>query len=777
MFNHSPLTIRRVLVGALLLTNVVTTGLTLAQPAENVEPPQIAETQTDDPNAVQILRVYFKNNAELQKLTNSGLDLLETREDDHVFVVGDKGVMAELMNAGYRVETEQVLKPMPPIYSLSKDVSQGRVEGAETYYSGYRTVVEHYQHLDTVATNFPTLATVYDYGDSWRKTNNIANGHDLKAICITKKQAGDCALNPNSAKPRFVLMAAIHARELTTAEMAYRWIDYLVNNYNVNADVTMLLDHNEMWVIPLVNPDGRLIVEGGGNAPYLQRKNANNTLGSCSVPPTSSNQHGVDLNRNANWGWAPGALGTSTNPCDQTYNGVSAASEPEIIALQTLMTQLFPDTKGPAITDPASLNTRGAFITLHTYGDLVLLPYGDNNGNSPNDVGLRSFAFRMSSFNNYKTGRPPEILYGVTGATDDWVYGTLGVPGFTFEMGASSGTCSGFTPAYSCQDSTFWPLNYPAFVYAAKSAREPYTTTLGPTSANLSVSASNVVSGANFSLTANLNDNAYGNATGSIGRPSAQNVVAAQYFLDTPSWAGGTAIAMNASDGAFNSSNENATATISTSGLALGKHTLYVRGQDANGNWGAPSAIFFNVVTQTTNGNTGLLNPSANAPKNSSAGDNNGFESSATQVYANDGLFATDLNSGTSASAANATCSSTTKDAHVFSNYNISIPSGSNIAGIEVRLDARADATNGSPFMCVQLSWDGGVTWTATKSTPTLTTAEATYTLGGATDTWGRVWGTGDVSNTNFRLRIIDVAASTARDFQLDWAAVRVHYQ
>jgi hypothetical protein len=35
----------------------------------------------------------------------------------------------------------------------------------------------------------------------------------------------------------------------------------------------------------------------------------------------------------------------------------------------------------------------------------------------------------------------------------------------------------------------------------------------------------------------------------------------------------------------------------------------------------------------------------------------------------------------------------------------------------------------------------------------------------------------GDFSNTNFRLRIIDLASSTARTFSLDWIALRVTYQ
>jgi len=79
--------------------------------------------------------------------------------------------------------------------------------------------------------------------------------------------------------------------------------------------------------------------------------------------------------------------------------------------------------------------------------------------------------------------------------------------------------------------------------------------------------------------------------------------------------------------------------------------------------------------------------------------------------------------------------------------------------------------------MCVQLSWDGGATWTTAKSTTTLTTSEAPYVLGTATDTWGRTWSDANFTNANFRVRVINVANSTARDFSLDWVAVKVYYQ
>ncbi len=211
-----------------------------------------------------------------------------------------------------------------------------------------------------------------------------------------------------------------------------------------------------------------------------------------------------------------------------------------------------------------------------------------------------------------------------------------------------------------------------------------------------------------------------------------------------------------------------------TATASNGAHTLSARASDAAGNTGTATTI--NVTVSNGGGatNTGFLAPSANAAVTASAGDNNGFQTNPANAYADDGLFAVDTNSGTNT---NTVCTNTGKERHLYYNYGFSLPSGAAINGIEVRLDARADSTAGSPRMCVQLSWDGGVTWTATKTTAILTTAEATYLLGGAADTWGRTWASGEFSNANFRVRVINVASSTARDFSLDWVAVRVTYQ
>ncbi|HLO13181.1 MAG TPA: hypothetical protein VK206_00010, partial [Anaerolineales bacterium] len=157
-----------------------------------------------------------------------------------------------------------------------------------------------------------------------------------------------------------------------------------------------------------------------------------------------------------------------------------------------------------------------------------------------------------------------------------------------------------------------------------------------------------------------------------------------------------------------------------------------------------------------------------------STGDKNGFELNPTYAFANDGLFAMDVDSGTTTAIA---CGNTGKDRHKMYTYNLPVTTGAAIRGIEVRMDAKADSTVGAPKLCVSLSWDNGTTWTAWKSTSALTIDEATYILGSSSDTWGRVWTSTELTGVNnFQVRVADVASDTSRDFSLDWVAVNITY-
>ena len=67
--------------------------------------------------------------------------------------------------------------------------------------------------------------------------------------------------------------------------------------------------------------------------------------------------------------------------------------------------------------------------------------------------------------------------------------------------------------------------------------------------------------------------------------------------------------------------------------------------------------------------------------------------------------------------------------------------------------------------------------WNASRSSsaPTASTSRAAAPSSG----WGRSWTAANLSNTSFRVRVLDVASgggASSRDFSLDWVAVRVSY-
>jgi murein tripeptide amidase MpaA len=390
-----------------------------------------------------------------ERLERAGLDVLEQRQGDDLFVLGDATTATQIRALGYRPTVAGTIKAgVGP---------SAAAPNATTYDGGYHTVEGQYAHLSSVASAHPDLATVVTYGQSWRKQQG-SGGYALQAICLTHKVSGDCALNPNSTKPRFLLETQIHAREIATGEMSYNWIDYLVNNYGTNATVTSIMNSTELWVVPIVNPDGVSIVQSGGTRPLLQRKNADNSHGTCGGSSSATFQFGVDLNRNETVGWGA----DSNDPCAQTYQGPTVNSEPETTALEGLERNLFPNQR-PAGGGAVPSTARGIAITLHSNAALNLLPWGYTNTHTPNDTQLRHVAAHFSSLNGYPYGQPGEVLYNASGDTDDFGYGQLGLAMFTIELGGSS-----FTPTYSYTTNTLWPSERQVFLYAAQIAGTPY---------------------------------------------------------------------------------------------------------------------------------------------------------------------------------------------------------------------------------------------------------------------------------------------------------------
>ncbi len=498
-----------------------------------------------------VARVTLNSRDEVERFVALDLDMLEMREGSDLFALTTISVVQSLAMQGWLIRVDVTQTAL---------LNRTRLD---TYNGGYRSVGEMRTFLDSEAALYPKLTQVFTYGLSWE-------GRELFGIRLTNKQT-------NQPKPTFFLLAAIHARELSTSELALRFADYLLRNYGVDGDTTWLLDEQQIVIVPVANPDGRLLAEQG----YYQRKNRDTSNGdsNCPLPPTTAyqTQSGVDLNRNSSFKW--GMIGSSSDPCDQTYRGASASSEPETVALQNLIRATFPAQRGPNDGDAAPLTTTGTLITLHSFGNLDLYPWGWTYNAAPNANALGLIAQKFAFYNGY-VAEQSIALYPTSGTTDDWAYGELGIAAFTFEVGPGGASpCSGFMPPFSCMDNdpsgSFWPRNLPVFLHAARLARAPYQLALGPTVETITL-------GTPPTFSAQLS--------------GTQAISAAEYYVDAPPWRAGVAHEMLPLDGAFDSASEVVSATLTLTG----RHLVFVRAQDVSGNWGPVRAAWVGSLPYAT---------------------------------------------------------------------------------------------------------------------------------------------------------------------------------
>jgi carboxypeptidase T len=595
---------RRIFSAVCIVAGITLAGLALAGgPGHPSGQSGKAQMVAGDPGSDQdsiaakystlVMRVYFHDRAERDALAQE-LNAEEVpTTGGYLTVIRDLALYDNLTARGLRVEVDE---------ASSRNLSDPQLM-TDTFYSGYKTVEEIYAYLDGKVAAFPGLVEKVDIGDSWCKLHPGActlpapwNGYDLFALHITNRSIP-------GPKPVVWIDGDIHAREIATPEVVIRLIDYLTNNYATDADAHWLVDYHDIWLMPEVNPDGHHIVEAGGNgnAPYLFRKNGDNVGGSgCSWPPSSFNQFGVDNNRNFPFHWGC-CNGSSGFVCDQTYRGLSAGSEPEDSAIVNKLRALVPDQRGPGDTDPAPITATGVYQNIHTVVPVNLIPWGWSSTRMPNFAETNNIAAHMAAKNaggnGYPYGSIIEQLYTVDGGSIDWAYGELGMAAFSTELSGQD-----FLPSYSCIDNPgcgsalgIWPENKGMLLYLAKIARTPYLTSHGPDANTVVTNPASVQQGVPSQLTATINF-AWSNNTFS------QNVGAAEYYIDTPPWAGGTAIPMN---GTFTSPTVGVNATINTAGLSAGRHVIFVRGRgvtDVQGfqTWGPISAAFLDVTGGTT---------------------------------------------------------------------------------------------------------------------------------------------------------------------------------
>ena len=259
-----------------------------------------------------------------------------------------------------------------------------------------------------------------------------------------------------------------------------------------------------------------------------------------------------------------------------------------------------------------------------------------------------------------------------------------------------------------------------------------------------------------------------GPTTGGITGHVTDSVSHAALVGATVSISGGSSTTTDAA-GAY-SFNNLSPATYSLTASASGHTTSAPAGVPVTA--GNTTTQDFALVPTATTTTTAFIFPSA-APVAGTGGDGNGYQNAPANWWVGfDGNVATDASSGTGASQS---CTATTRDSEVAGSFSMG-SLGSTILGIQVQIRGRANSTSQSPKFCVQVSNDGGASWSTGKVTASLKTSLTTYTLGTTADLWGKTWSSATLSS-NLRVRIVDLANQTNKTFTLDGVSVAVTYQ
>ena len=533
-----------------------------------------------EPCPRSVVRVAVPDSARLKELT-SWTQPWEYNPETGILItdLGEEGLLRlEAMGLHYEVDEKRTADYCAPHFRLP-----GQRAGIPGY-PCYRTVEETFATAEAIVAAHPTLARIVDAGDSWEKTEPGGNdGYDMRVLVLTNSETDGTPTGPGQGKPVFFVTSAIHAREYTTAELMTRFAEYLIDNYGEKADVTWLLDEHEIHLMLQTNPDGRKQAEAGN----YWRKNTNENY--CGA---TSSSRGADLNRNFSFQWNC-CGGSSGSACDDTYRGPSASSEPEVQAVQNYARQVFPDQRDDALDAAAPESATGLYLDVHSYSELVLWPWGFGSSAAPNGTAMQTLGRKLAFFNGYHPEQATS-LYPTDGTTDDFVYGDLGVPSFTFELGTD------FFQDCSTFEDTILPDNLDALIYAAKVARTPYITPSGPEIIDLEFpDGAFVEPGALLAVAASGNDTRYSTANGT---ETTGTVSAAQCSVDEPPWRqpAPSFTALSAVDGSFDAGVEALEGEIATTGLGEGRHTLFCRAQDDGGVFGAVSARFFWIMDPAT---------------------------------------------------------------------------------------------------------------------------------------------------------------------------------
>ena len=341
-----------------------------------------------------------------------GIDVWEVKPD-HLILRGTEAQLDRLSAMGYFVEQLEDVERHLSAFATAA--------AAEQYHSAAGLEEE----LRRLAEARPDIAELKEIGRS-------IEGRPILALRIGDRRGG---------VPKLLFMGCHHAREWIAVEVPFLLVKELVERAD-EAPIAGWLGSGEIWVAPMVNPDGH---EHSRTEARLWRKNRRRN---------ADGSFGVDPNRNYGYMWGTLDIPTSSHvPSDETYVGPRAFSEPE--------TQ--------AVRDLVGCERFAGVITYHSYSQLILYPWGYTEKPIP-DLQHREQMVAMAGemhdlieavHGKIYVPQPSSELYPTAGDTTDWTYGTYGIPSFTIELRPRTFEEGGFVlPADQIMPT--WEENRPA---------------------------------------------------------------------------------------------------------------------------------------------------------------------------------------------------------------------------------------------------------------------------------------------------------------------------
>ena len=297
----------------------------------------------------------------------------------------------------------QVIIPDLQAYFASRLTGNYTREFGYGSMGGYYTFAEIETHLSELHQAHPQIVS------DLLEIGITLEGRSIWAICLSDNPEID------EDEPEILFTGLHHAREPMAMMNLFYFMNWLVENYEVDPKATALLNHREMWFVPCINPDGyvynELIAPGGGG---MHRKNRS--------PHCIDGNMGVDLNRNYGYMWGYDNTGSSPAPCEDTFRGPAPFSELE----------------NQAIRDFVEERSFNLAVNYHTWGDLILTPFSyDFDVNMPvgDQRAFTDLCQEMARESHYVPGNGALAIYPTNGDSDDWLFGEHGIYALTIEIG------------------------------------------------------------------------------------------------------------------------------------------------------------------------------------------------------------------------------------------------------------------------------------------------------------------------------------------------------